>query len=113
HNSANSAYFARSQELPGSTRLRGGGCTPDRTGLHVKFPDNREINREFCRFRRSAAILASNRRANSMTSSEIPYAMEQGNFCRPNREFFSRNREFVSVHFSHACSSQSIGAPEA
>jgi hypothetical protein len=25
----------------------------------AKFPANREINREFCRFRRSAAILAS------------------------------------------------------
>jgi hypothetical protein len=49
---------------------------------------NREINREFCRFRRSAAILASSRRANSMTSSEIPYATEQGIFARPKGVFF-------------------------
>ena len=90
---ANSQLFASRQEISANARLGGGGCTPDRTSLHLKFTANREINRECCRFRRSAAILASSRRANSMTSSEIPYAAEQGIFAGPNREFVSKNRE--------------------
>jgi hypothetical protein len=90
---AKCGLLGRLPEICRFERLRGGGCTPDRTSLHLKFPANREINREFCRFRRSAAILASSRRANSMTSSEIPYATEQGIFAGPNREFFSKNRE--------------------
>src|SRR3979411_1690404 len=43
--------------------LNGGGRSPDRTSLHLKFPANREINRKFCRFRLDYAILASSRRA--------------------------------------------------
>jgi len=45
-----------------------------------EFPDNREINREFCKIRPSAAILTPVRQANSMVCNEIPYAMEQGIF---------------------------------
>ena len=56
----------------------------------VKFPANREINREFCRFRRSAAVLASSRRANSMTCIEIPYVTEQGIFGGLTGNFFQR-----------------------
>jgi hypothetical protein len=87
------APFIMDRETTVRAGMRGGGCTPDRTSLHLKFTANREINRECCRFRRSAAILASSRRANSMTSSEIPYAAEQGIFAGPNREFVSKNRE--------------------
>jgi hypothetical protein len=36
HNPANSADFARSQELPGSTRLRGG---PGRSGITGRLKD--------------------------------------------------------------------------
>jgi hypothetical protein len=43
-----------------------------------EFPDNREINREFCRFRPTSVIFAPRRRANSITCSQIPYATEQG-----------------------------------
>ena len=35
----------------------------------LKFPANREINREFCRFRPSCTIFAPNRRANSVVCS--------------------------------------------
>jgi hypothetical protein len=35
--------------IQGVRGSRGGGCSPDRTGLHGKFPANREKNREFCR----------------------------------------------------------------
>jgi hypothetical protein len=35
----------------------------------AKFPANRENNREFCGFWRSAAILTPNRRASSMVSN--------------------------------------------
>jgi hypothetical protein len=46
----------------------------------VKFPANREINREFFKFGPVSAILASNRPANSIACSTIPYAMKQGIF---------------------------------
>ena len=36
HNPANWADFARSQELPGSTRLRGGGHSRSRTRLSIQ-----------------------------------------------------------------------------
>ena len=44
------------------------------------FPDNRENNREFCRFGPFAAIFVSNLPAKSMAYSRIPYANEQGIF---------------------------------
>jgi hypothetical protein len=42
-----------------------------------QIPDslNREINREFCRFRPLRCDLTLNRRVNSITSSQIPYAI--------------------------------------
>jgi len=46
----------------------------------TKFPANREINREFRRIRPSTAIFVSDERANSMASSRIHYATEQGIF---------------------------------
>jgi energy-coupling factor transporter ATP-binding protein EcfA2 len=60
--------------------LRGGGRTPPRPVSNTKFPDNREINREFFDFGPFWAILASNRRANSDGYNGIPYATEQGIF---------------------------------
>ena len=59
-----------------------------------EFPANREINREFCRFRRSAAILASSRQANSMTCNEIPYATEQGILGGITGNFFQGTGNF-------------------
>ena len=54
---------------------------------------NREINREFRRTRPSIAVFVSDRRADSMAYSGIPYATEQGIFKMHIRESFSRNRE--------------------
>ena len=45
-----------------------------------KFPDNREINREFLILGPLSPILALNRRVNSDGYNKIPYAMEQGIF---------------------------------
>ena len=49
---------------------------------------NREFNREFRKFRASAAISASNQRANSKSCSQIPYATEQGIFAAITGNFF-------------------------
>jgi hypothetical protein len=59
------------QRLWGLRGLRGGGCSRSRTGLHFKFPANREKNREFCVLRSSAAILTSDRCVNSKAFSQI------------------------------------------
>jgi hypothetical protein len=45
-----------------------------------KFPANREINREICRFGHFLGIFRSNQRADSTAYSQIPYATEQGIF---------------------------------
>src|SRR5262249_38755721 len=57
--------------------------------LRTKFPANREINREFRKFRASAAIFASNQRANSKACGQIPYATEQGTFAAITGNFFA------------------------
>ena len=44
----------------------------------VKFPANREINREFRRIRLFGAILKADTLANSEAYSKIPYSTEQG-----------------------------------
>ena len=44
----------------------------------LKFPANREKNREFHRIHALGAILKADTRANSDACSEIPYATEQG-----------------------------------
>jgi hypothetical protein len=72
-----------SQEFSANGELRGGGCTPDRTGLQLKFPANREINREFCRFRPSCRIF------HAQSASE--FSGLQLNF--PTQ----RNREFLEA----------------
>ena len=50
-------------------------CEPVST---LKFPANREKNREFRRIQHLNAILKTNTRANSETSSQIRYATKQG-----------------------------------
>src|SRR5262249_55567675 len=60
-----------------------------RTSLRTKFPANKEINREFCKFGASAAISASNQRANSKACSKIAYATEQGIFAAITGNFFA------------------------
>jgi hypothetical protein len=59
-----------------------------RTRLRIKFPANREINREFCRIRQPAVIFVSDRRADSMACSRIPYASEQGISKRVSGKIF-------------------------
>src|ERR1700686_4918300 len=58
--------------------MRGGGRSQGRTCLSNKFPGNREINRDVVQSSLSAAIQASDQRANSMVCRQIPYATEQG-----------------------------------
>jgi len=64
---------------------------------HPKFPDNRENNREFCGFWRSAAILKPNRRISSMVCNQIPYAKEQGIFKRVSGKIFQGTGIFTWV----------------
>src|SRR6266566_2326866 len=52
------------------------------------FLANREINREFRKFRASAATSTSNQVANSKSCSQIPYATEQGIFAAITGNFF-------------------------
>jgi hypothetical protein len=61
---------------------------------HLKFPANREINREFRGNRPSVGILTPNRRANSMVCNQIPYAMEQGIFKRVSGKIFQGTGNF-------------------
>src|SRR5712692_817206 len=60
----------------------------------VKFPANRENNREFFNFGPNFAILVSNRRATSMACREIPYATEQGIFGGITGNFFQGTGNF-------------------
>jgi len=53
------------------------GCQPV---SKPKFPDNREINREFYKIWASAAFFVTNRAENSKACSKIPYAREEGIF---------------------------------
>ena len=63
---ANCGLFLRDRETSVRIGLRGGGRSPDRTSLYAGFPANREINKEFCEFRRSCAIFIPNQSANSV-----------------------------------------------
>ena len=62
---------------------------------HLKFPANREINREFCGFWRSAAILTPNGRASSIVYNQIPYATEQGIFGGLTRNSLERTGNLI------------------
>ena len=50
---ANCGLFVRDRETSVRIGLRGGGCSPDRTGLPPKFPASREFSREFSKKRAS------------------------------------------------------------
>jgi len=60
------------------TRLPAWRRSPVRISLRLKFPANREINREYYRIQLFTAILVPSRRVNSMVCRRIPYATEQG-----------------------------------
>jgi hypothetical protein len=68
------------------TRDLGGGVVADAVAFEpvstVKFPANREINREFRRIRLLSAILKADTQANSEVCIEIPYSTEQGIFAK-------------------------------
>jgi hypothetical protein len=49
-NPRRNALFGVVPETPGLQGLDGGVRGQIRTGLHLQFPANREINREFCDF---------------------------------------------------------------
>lgn len=74
-----------------------------RTSLPPKFPDNRENNREFCRFGPFAAIFTPNRPANSMACSQIPYANEQGIFGRVSGNSFVITGTFLGKTDNSNC----------
>jgi hypothetical protein len=60
-----------------------------------KFPANREINREFCEIRSSRVNSTSSQRENSIASSRIPYAMEQGIFFTEQGRIWSEQGNLV------------------
>jgi hypothetical protein len=75
--------------------LRGTKPGDIRTGLHTQIPANREINREICRFK---ALLSdfgvkSVSEFNDLQQKSLRKGTE--NFGGPNRDFFSKNREFT------------------
>jgi hypothetical protein len=84
---ANSGPFIHLQEISGSTRLRGGGCSPDRTCLHPKFPASREFSREFFEKRASEddsriqnAGSINRLRTNSLLNGAGNFFAQAGNF---------------------------------
>jgi hypothetical protein len=79
---ANCGLVGSLWEISRIGRLRGGGCSPDRTSLHVKFPASREFSREFFEKRAPRTILASKTRAGSIAYKQIPCSTEQGIFLR-------------------------------
>jgi hypothetical protein len=64
-----------------------------------KFPDNREINREFFNFGPFYAILAPNQRANSSACRKIPYAAEQGMFLAEQGIIVAEQGNWTSDQF--------------
>ena len=63
-----------------------------------KFPANREFNREFFKFGLLSAILALNRRANSIACGIIPYSMEQGIFLTEQGIFAAEQGMGLGLH---------------
>jgi hypothetical protein len=68
--------------------LGGGGCSPDRTSLHVKFPASREKNRQFLEIGPDKEIFAGIRGAKSIRCGQIPYATDQGtNLSKQGKDY--------------------------
>jgi hypothetical protein len=63
----------------------------------LKFPANREINREFRRIRLLGAILKADMRANSEACNKIPYSTEQGIFAKEQGILYARTGNFNGV----------------
>ncbi len=59
-------------EMRGLGTLDGGVRSQIRTRLHLLFPANRVINREFCDFGRFGDNFLAESRCAAVTSSEIP-----------------------------------------
>src|SRR5258706_8074639 len=57
----------------GSGRLDGGVRSQIRTRLHLRFPANRVINREFCDFGRFGDNFLAESQCAAVTSRKIPY----------------------------------------
>ena len=53
------------------------------------FPDNREKNREFCKFRASGAAMTANNAVISVLSMRIPYSAKQGIILAKQRIVFA------------------------
>src|SRR3981081_3554409 len=86
--SGKSTEFCGDQEISFSAELRGGGCSPDRTSLHVKFPANREKNRQFLEIGPDKEIFAGIRGAKSIRCGQIPYATDQGtNLSKQGKDY--------------------------
>jgi hypothetical protein len=60
--------------------MRGGGPSPSRTGLHYKFPANREKYTQIARDIGVWALFPARIDCEIGTFGEIPYAKEQGMF---------------------------------
>src|SRR5713226_730018 len=76
----------------------------------LKFPTNREINREFREFAPNSVILAPIQAATSMACSQIPHASEQGIFLPkqgiPSSEqgiFWAEQASQISASLSAHC----------
>ena len=75
--------------------MRGGGCQPRLNPSPIpRFPDNREISREFCKIWGSAPNFGAQSASwfNGLQLNSLRTVT--GNFRRPNREYSIRNREF-------------------
>jgi hypothetical protein len=90
---ANAAYSRKGSVIRDSGNCVVADAVPVEPVSTVKFPANREINREFCQIRLLGAILPADTRANSKAWSEIPYSADR-EFLQKNREFVRANREF-------------------
>jgi hypothetical protein len=66
--------FAVADEMRGLVGLDGGVRSQIRIRLHLQFPANREINREFCDFDAFASDFSTKNPCAAATSRQIPYA---------------------------------------
>ena len=73
-NPRRNALFGVVPEMRDLQGLGGGVGSHMRTGLHLQFPANREINREFCVSGPSEANFVARNHCAAATFYEIPYA---------------------------------------
>ena len=87
------AIFDLVLETCGLRRLGGGVRSQIRTGLHLQFPANREINREFRDSGPSEANFVHETTVLQRLFTKFPTQINRENILK-NREFLSGNREF-------------------